>query len=121
MAKETYQTIQAQIKRLQDKADTLRAKQRQPIIASIVRSLEEYSITLDEIKAAQTKGVSARKSPGRPAGKTSTAAAAKPARQVAPKYRHPETGDTWTGRGKAPRWLAAAEADGASRDSFLIK
>lgn len=119
MAKETYQAIQAQIKRLQDKADTLRAKQRQPIIASIVRSLDEYSITLDEIKAAQTKGVSARKSPGRPAGKT--AAAPKPARQVAPKYRHPDTGDTWTGRGKAPRWLAAAEAQGATRDSFLIR
>jgi len=119
MAKETYQTIQAQIKRLQDKADSLRAKQRQPIIAQIVRSLEEYSITLDEIKAAQTKGVSARKSPGRPAGKP--VAAAKPARQVAPKYRHPETGDTWTGRGKAPRWLAAAEAKGETRDSFLIK
>jgi len=119
MAKETYQAIQAQIKRLQDKADTLRAKQRQPIIASIVRSLDEYSITLDEIKAAQTKGVSARKSPGRPAGKA--AAAPKPARQVAPKYRHPDTGDTWTGRGKAPRWLAAAEAQGATRESFLIK
>jgi DNA-binding protein H-NS len=24
---------------------------------------------------------------------------------VAPKYRNPETGDTWSGRGRAPRWL----------------
>ncbi|MDT8843794.1 H-NS histone family protein [Paraburkholderia fungorum] len=24
---------------------------------------------------------------------------------VAPKYRHPETGETWSGRGRAPRWL----------------
>ena len=38
-----------------------------------------------------------------------------------PKYRHPQTGETWSGRGKAPRWLAAEEAAGATRDSFLIK
>lgn len=25
---------------------------------------------------------------------------------VAPKYRNPATGATWTGRGKTPRWLA---------------
>lgn len=25
---------------------------------------------------------------------------------VAPKYRDPATGATWTGRGKAPKWIA---------------
>lgn len=25
---------------------------------------------------------------------------------VAPKYRDPATGQTWTGRGKPPRWIA---------------
>jgi len=24
---------------------------------------------------------------------------------VAPKYRNPETGETWSGRGRAPRWI----------------
>ena len=24
---------------------------------------------------------------------------------VAPKYRNPETGDTWSGRGRAPHWI----------------
>jgi DNA-binding protein H-NS len=33
---------------------------------------------------------------------------------VEPKYRDPATGATWTGRGKAPRWL------GSNRDAFLI-
>ncbi len=117
MAKDTYQSIQAQIKRLQDKADVLRNKQRQPIIAAIVRQLDEYSISLDEIKAAQTKGTPRRTN----ARAAKPAAAAKPTRQVAPKYRHPETNETWTGRGKAPRWLAAAEAQGQSREEFLIK
>lgn len=29
--------------------------------------------------------------------------------KVAPKYRHRPTGATWTGRGKPPKWFAAAE------------
>ena len=24
---------------------------------------------------------------------------------VAPKYRNPDTGETWSGRGRAPRWI----------------
>ena len=35
--------------------------------------------------------------------------------KVAPKYRNPTTGDTWTGRGKAPKWI-----DGKDRSSYLI-
>ena len=30
---------------------------------------------------------------------------------VAPKYRNPETGETWTGRGKAPKWIADKERE----------
>ncbi len=35
--------------------------------------------------------------------------------KVAPKYRDPATGQTWTGRGKAPKWL-----DGKDRSKYLI-
>lgn len=35
---------------------------------------------------------------------------------VAPKYRDPATGATWTGRGKAPTWIR----DAADRSSFAI-
>ena len=34
---------------------------------------------------------------------------------VAPKYRDPATGATWTGRGKAPKWI-----DGQDRSKFAI-
>lgn len=27
----------------------------------------------------------------------------------APKYKNPETGETWSGRGKAPAWIAEAK------------
>jgi len=34
---------------------------------------------------------------------------------VAPKYRDPASGATWTGRGKAPKWIA-----GNDRSAFAI-
>jgi DNA-binding protein H-NS len=49
----------------------------------------------------------------RPASKRSRA-------PVAPKYRHPETGATWSGRGLKPRWLAAALGAGDRLERFLI-
>ena len=38
-----------------------------------------------------------------------------PAQKVPAKYRDPATGATWTGRGKAPNWIAGKE-----RQEFLI-
>lgn len=38
---------------------------------------------------------------------------------VLAKYRSP-TGDEWSGRGRMPKWLQAEEAEGKSRDDFLI-
>jgi len=40
---------------------------------------------------------------------------------VAPKYRNPANAkETWAGRGKPPRWLAAELSQGRSLDEFLI-
>lgn len=36
--------------------------------------------------------------------------------KVAAKYRNQATGQTWTGRGKAPKWI-----DGQERSQFLIR
>jgi DNA-binding protein H-NS len=44
-----------------------------------------------------------------------------PRGSVAPKYRDPETGDTWAGRGLKPRWLTAAMKSGKSLEAFAIK
>ena len=49
--------------------------------------------------------------------------AAKPAAakgKVEAKFRDAATGATWTGRGKTPRWLVDAEANGRSREEFRI-
>ena len=42
--------------------------------------------------------------------------------KVAPKYRNPANPkETWTGRGKQPRWLAAHTTKGKKLEDFLIK
>lgn len=123
MPRETYAAQQARIEKeidkLRKKAEALQLKRRKPVIASIVRSMREYDITPEEIAAAFGKPAAARRGPAKKSAATSAATPAK--RPVAPKYRHPETKETWSGRGKAPRWLTAAEAAGASRESFLIQ
>ena len=55
-------------------------------------------------------------------GKSAPAKKSLKGRKVAPKYRNPKNPDeTWTGRGRQPKWLAAELARGRSLDSFLIK
>ena len=39
---------------------------------------------------------------------------------AAPKYRDPETGKTWAGRGRKPRWMEAALASGKKVEDFAI-
>ena len=47
-----------------------------------------------------------------PAGRARSASSGT---KVAPKYRDPATGQTWTGRGKAPKWI-----QNQNRDQFVI-
>ncbi|WP_141750786.1 MULTISPECIES: H-NS histone family protein, partial [Stenotrophomonas] len=41
--------------------------------------------------------------------------------KVAPKYRNPANSEeTWTGRGRQPKWMALLVAKGALPQDFLI-
>ncbi|MBK5937273.1 H-NS family nucleoid-associated regulatory protein [Halorhodospira halophila] len=63
-----------------------------------------YGLSLDEIASGLGSGEST--------GKTK--------RQVPPKFRHPETGQTWTGRGRRPKWIEAWEEEGGSIEDLRI-
>lgn len=81
------------------------AQARQAELAQAINQAKslvaEFGLTADDIFG----GAKARGARG----------GAKAGGKVAPKYRNPATGDTWTGRGKAPRWI-----DGKDRAQFLI-
>jgi DNA-binding protein H-NS len=55
------------------------------------------------------------------ADKPTKAKVKKPRGKVAPKYKNPANGaETWTGRGRQPRWVADALNGGKSLDDLLI-
>lgn len=116
MTRDTYsnlkQKIEKEILKLQKQAKALQTKRRGPVITSIIRSMREYDITPDDITEAFNRKAT------RAAPRKSDTTTVK--RTVPIKYRHPDTGATWTGRGKPPRWISAAEAEGKTRDDFLI-
>lgn len=106
--------INAQIQSLQRRADSLRTNGRASALQKIIRQMRDYQISPEDIQAAYAEKKAVRRQRKTAQGRRDSR------RVVAPKYRHPESGDTWSGRGRAPRWLAAAEAAGASREQFLV-
>ncbi|HXH01661.1 MAG TPA: H-NS histone family protein, partial [Xanthomonadaceae bacterium] len=54
--------------------------------------------------------------------KTAVKRTRKSSGKVAPKSRNPANStETWTGRGRQPRWLAAETGKGRKLDEFLIR
>ncbi|KAB8179332.1 H-NS histone family protein [Lysobacter maris] len=91
---------------------------RKPI-ASVRKKLTSLAkaegYTVEELFGA--KGSVAKPGPAGKTGKTR-----KSGGKVPPKYRDPaNSANTWTGRGKQPRWLAAYTAAGRQLEDFLIK
>ncbi|EEF28186.1 DNA-binding protein HU, putative [Ricinus communis] len=102
----TLDNLQAKIARLQAQAEALAAKQSVGVIAKIRDLMEKHSLTVADIEA-HTGGKKRGRKPG-------ARTVAKPAASA--KYRHPKTGATWTGHGRAPTWIASAR----DRTKFLI-
>ncbi len=58
---------------------------------------------------------------GRPAPKTRKPQKGAAAASPPVKYRNSDTGETWSGRGRMPKWMALAVEHGRSREDFLAK
>ncbi|QHS09370.1 H-NS family nucleoid-associated regulatory protein [Sinimarinibacterium sp. NLF-5-8] len=101
----TFLEIQQQIAALQAQADELRRAEVAAVIAEIHQKMDIYGLTAADLSR----------------GSAAARGGSKGRKAVEPKYENRATGQTWTGRGKPPRWLADAEAAGRSRDEFLIR
>ena len=88
-------------------------------MASERKSLEAQIDALDDLNGSGILSRSA-KSSRKPAATRGRRAHPLKGKKAAAKYRGPN-GETWAGRGLAPRWLSELEAKGKKRDSFLIK
>ena len=95
----TYVEIQAQIQELTRQAAELQRSERADGIAQVRALMDQFGLTVEDLQAGP-----ARRKTG----------------SVAAKFRNPQTGKTWSGRGRTPTWLSDAEAAGQGRDQFLI-
>ncbi|MDE1181263.1 H-NS histone family protein [Paraburkholderia sp.] len=94
-----YAELKAQIARLQAQADEARRTELDTIINEIRGKIAEYGLT------AQDLGFAAPVRRGRPPKKA----------PLPPKYQDPKSGNTWSGRGKPPKWIM-----GKNRERYLI-
>jgi DNA-binding protein H-NS len=97
----SYKELLAQRESLERQIEEAKSREYAEVLNEIKQKMADYGITLAELSGG--RGGKALKNAGRPrAG-------------VAPKYRDPDSGSTWSGRGKPPRWIA-----GKDREKFLI-
>ncbi len=122
----TYSDMIAQIEELKKQAERQRKEEYSSVIKTIKKQIADYGITAEELglgSGAAKRGRKPGKASAKPGRKPARKAAAKRANagiKVAPKYRD-DAGNTWTGRGKQPKWVVAALSMGRSLDSLLIR
>ena|SRR5471032_2134521 len=92
----SYADLKRQIQELQDQAEKARAAEITDAKNKIKEIMQAYGLTVGDLGGASK--------------------VLKTTKTVAAKYRNSETGETWTGRGRAPKWL-----EGKTKEDYLIK
>ncbi|EKS9796310.1 MULTISPECIES: H-NS histone family protein [Burkholderia] len=96
---ENYKALKAQLDALHERTEAARLAELEAVVAQVRELVAEYGITEDQIF-----------------GRKRAKKAESPAAAAEPKYQNPKTGETWSGRGRAPLWIR----DVKNRDRFLI-
>ena len=99
----TIESIQARIEALQAKADALVAKQSESALEKIHELMSRHSLTVSDIEKYTGSG--------RKSGRAKSAR-----KQSTVAYQDPKTGATWSGRGRAPAWIAKVK----DRSKFAV-
>jgi DNA-binding protein H-NS len=98
--------IQNQIALLQKQAEEIRTNEFAQAVVDILSKMDAFGITVDDLGRGKGRG---RKS----------APVVKSGNPAPVKFRGPN-GETWSGRGLMPRWLAAQVAGGKAKESFAV-
>lgn len=99
--------IQSQIAALQQQAAEIKAQEFNKTVLEIQQKMEAFGITVADLDGSKGRV--------RKAGKPSQSANPAPA-----KFRGPN-GESWSGRGLMPKWMAALVAQGKTKEDFAIK
>ena len=94
----TYKELLAQREALDNQIDQARQSELSDAVTRARQLVDEYGLTQADVFGSSRKG--------RPQNA---------GRKVAAKYRNPETNQTWTGRGRQPKWV-----QGKNLSDFLI-
>ena len=111
------QKIRSARVKLEQAENKLLSKTHDKVLAQIVQLTRDAGLSHEQVMAALGVNIRAKTSASghkapRPSGST---------RKVAPKYRDLANPDnTWTGRGRMPKWVAALHAKG-ELDNATIK
>lgn len=103
----TLEQIQAKLKKLQAQAEALLARKSQAAIDEIRSLMEKHGLTAADIDTPAA---------GKKRGPKPIAKSVGIAKTSAVQYQDPKTGATWSGRGRAPGWIAKAR----DRSRFLV-
>lgn len=96
MTMSSYKALLQQREQLEQQIQEARKAELSDAVAKVRALVTEYDLTQEDVFPSRKQ---------------------KATRQtVDPKYRDPATGATWTGRGKAPKWI-----DGKDRTQYEIK
>jgi DNA-binding protein H-NS len=110
--KPSYKELKAQAEKLAQEAEQARIEEVKEVASRCAQELNEYQITLEELRAA-----------GYSVG-PSVVSSFKPAKAQAPsgmKYQNPaDAKQQWTGRGRMPLWLKALVDSGQDKEKFKI-
>jgi DNA-binding protein H-NS len=111
--------IQQQIEKLQRQATDLRSREAAQVIKKIKVAIEHYDLTAEDLFGGRGKRAPKAANGNGHAKATTRRGAARKRAPVAVKYRDGE-GNTWTGRGSQPRWLAAHLKSGRKIGDFAV-
>ncbi len=93
----TYKELLKQRELLEQQISEARRNETAQAVAQVRALIAEFGLTAQEVFPASRARSSSRGS------------------KVAAKYRNPATGETWTGRGKPPKWIQSKD-----RSQFAI-
>ena len=115
--------IQDQIGTLQKQASEIRVREFDKTVQEILVTMTLFGITLKDIQTGtlrKTKAKSKTAPTLKSVGNKAKRKGEKASTVVPAKFYGPD-GETWSGRGLTPRWLAALMTQGRSKEDFAVK